>query len=403
MQGGYRSGKTVAGLAAVLDMGLRSEGQPILVVEPTYRLILDVFIRAASQYLTAWKVPWRYHKSDKILSIGRRLQFDVLCRSADQPRSLEGLTVGGLLVDEWELCGIEALQVAMARVSVGPCQQIVLTGTPEGYGPGWELLLAKTPAELEAEGTRVWVVQTTQNTTLRESYATDMAKRMDDDVAGEKLHGLRRAKGGRVYSRFDRARHTRDPCVAPGTGEIQVWADFNIGQMVWIVAEVDQQKRAAHIVGEFVGKATDTAMQAEKIKPYLADYIRRTRRRHVSIQDVTEMRLKVFCDASGTQRTAVTALTNVALLQQAGFLAKHGAKNPLVEDRINTVQVMLRDRRLTIDAGAAPSTLMSLERQAYVKGQPDKAGGLDHAVDALGYGCHWQFPVWRTEKGSQQD
>lgn len=399
VQGGYRSGKTVTGIACVVDMGLRSEGHPILVVEPTYRLILDVFIRSAAQFLTAWKIPWRYHKSDKILSVGRRLQFDVLCRSADQPRSLEGLTVGGLLVDEWELCDLEALQVAFARVSVGPCQQKVLTGTPEGYGLAYDWLLSKPSARLAEDGIRVWTIDSSKNTTLSKDYVSDMRKRMDDDVAGEKLDGVRRAKGGRVYSRFDRQRHTRDPCVLPGKGEVQVFADFNRNPMVWLLAEVDTPRKCIHVVGEFIGKVaegTDTASQAEKMKPYIADYLKRTRRRHYSIDDVTDMGIQVFCDASGIQKTTTTHLTNVSLLKQAGFKPRHGMKNPPVDDRINTVQVLLRDRRLTVDAGAAPTLVTSLERQAWVNEQPDKTGGIDHPVDGLGYGCFWQFPVWRS-------
>ncbi len=390
MQGGYRSGKTVTGVAVVVDMGFRSQGAPILVIEPTYRMIIDVFVATATRMLEAWGLPWRYHKSDKVLTIGRRRRFDVLCRSADQPRSLEGLTVGGLLVDEWELCDREALQVAMARVSIGPCQQIVLTGTPEGYGPGYDLILAKP-----ASTTRVWIVRSKANTFLRSDYVADMESRLDDDEAGEKLEGQRRAKGGRVYSRFSREVHGKTPCVLPGRGDLQVWADFNVGKMVWVVAEADPARRCAHIVGEFVGTNTDTAEQAEKITAYLAAHLTRVRRREITKQDVRSMRIKVYCDASGTQRTSVTPLTHVALLKQASFEPQHGLANPLIDDRVNTVQIMLRDKRLTIDPAAAPTTTMTFERQAYVNGQPDKSGGLDAAADAVGYGCYWQFPVWR--------
>lgn len=396
MQGGYRSGKTVAGLACVVDMGLRSEGAPILVVAPTYRLLFDVFVRSAKEYLTKWKLPWSYHKSDKILTVGRRRRFDVLCRSAEQPRSLEGITAGGLLVDEWELCDVVALQVAMARVSAGPVQKIVLTGTPEGYGPAWELILA-TPQT----GTRTWTVKTSENTTLRESYVGDMRGRLDDDAAGEKLEGVRRSKGGRVYRRFDRLRHTKQRCVEAGQGQLQVWADFNVGKMVWVVAEVDVDRKRAHIIGELIGKNTDTAEQAAKMRRYLVDLMVRTKRRSFDIEQLDRLKVPVYCDATATQRTSVTPLTNVALLKQAGFHPKHGAKNPLIDDRVNTVNVMLRDVRLTIDEAAAPTTLMSIERQAYVKGQPDKTSGLDGACDAIGYGCHWQFPVWRTGEANE--
>lgn len=390
MQGGYRSGKTVFGVAAVVDMGFRSDGAPILAIEPTYRMVADVFVATAQRMLDLWGVPWRYHKSDRVLRIGRHKTFDVFCRSADKPRALEGLTVGGLLADEWELFDREALQAAMARVSVGPCQQIVLTGTPEGYGAGYDLILARP-----AHDTVVRIIPSSANTTLRADYVADMATRLDADEANEKLAGQRREKGGRVYSRFDRAVHGRVVAVAPSTGQVQIWCDFNVGRMVWVVVEVNAVGKAAHIVGEWVGVNTDTAKQASEIKTYLAAYLTRTRRRAYSVADVAALSIPAYCDASGTQRHASAAMTNVMLMKQAGFKPMHGQRNPLIDDRVNTVQVMLRDRRLTIDVDKAPTATMTLERQAYVNGQPDKANGIDAAADGIGYGCHWQFPVWR--------
>lgn len=392
LQGGYRSGKTVAGVAAVVDMGLRSEGAPILVMAPTYRLIVDVFVATAQRMLDAWGLPWTYHRSDHILTVGRRMKFPILCRSADKPRSTEGLTVGGLLVDEWELCERQALIVAMARVSIGPCQQTVLTGTPEGYGPAYDLVLAKPKPT-----TRVWVVRSQDNTFLRADYVESQAANLDDDEAAEKLQGQRRQKGGVVYTRFSRAVHASSPpCLPVGEGELQVWADFNrVGKMGWIVAEVDAAGRRAHIVGEVIGNNTDTARQAEEMRVYLAAYLSRTRRRRYSVEDVRNLKVPIYCDASGTQEHSGVALTHVALVQQAGFRPKHGKKNPLVADRVNTVQVVLRDRRLTIDPEHAPYTTMCLERQTYVAGAPDKSCGLDGPLDAVGYGLHWQFPAWR--------
>ncbi len=391
LQGGYRSGKSVAGLAAVVDFGLRSAGAPILVVGPTYRLIFDVFVRTAKEFLTKWRIPWTYHKTDKILRVGRRLQFDILCRSADEPRALEGLTVGGLLVDEWELCDVEALGVAMARVSVGPCQQTALTGTPEGYGPAYELVLAK---HVPGDGTRLMVVDTSMNTTLRASYKADMAKRLDEDTAVEKLGGVRRAKGGTIYSRFRRELHTTARCVQ--RGQLQVWADFNVQTMHWVAVEVDPNRRCAHVVGEVIGTNTDTAAQAEAMKRWLLAYVRRTRRADMTMQELMALEVPVYCDATATQRSSTTPLTNAALIKQAGFVAKHGLKNPIVDDRINSVQVALRDMRLTFDATAAPRATMAIERQGWKGGQPDKTSGLDHAADAIGYGVHWQWPAWQT-------
>jgi hypothetical protein len=390
LQGGYRSGKTVAGVAAVVDMAFRSGGFPILVVEPTYRMVVDVFVATARRMLDAWKLPYTWHKTDKILTVGKRKQVEILCRSADEPRSLEGITAGGLLVDEWELCDVEALTTAMARVSMGPCQQIVLTGTPEGYGPAYEMILAKPSPDV-----RQWSVTSSANSYLSSTYVESMRQRMDDSTASEKLDGVRTAKGGRVYGRFDRRVHCVSPVVNRGT--IQIACDFNVRYMHWIVVETDQSQRTTHVVGEVIKEGgTTTDEHAERVAQWIAQYLTRTRGRHYTRDDVYQMRLQAFVDASGTALRSTSTKSDVALLTQAGFRAVHGNANPPVKDRVNTLNVLFRDRRVTVDAAAAPVLTRALETQALDKhGDPDKRGDIDHGIDALGYLCHWQWPVHR--------
>ncbi len=393
VQGGYRSGKTVTGVAGVVDMGFRSEGASILVMAPTYRMIADVFVATAQRMLDLWELPHHWHKSDKILSVGGPdFPFLVLCRSADKPRSTEGLTVGGALVDEWELCERQALITAFARVSIGPCQQILLTGTAESFGPAYDLVLANP-----APTTRVWRVGTAENTYLAADYVATLRANLSDDEAAEKIDGVRRHKVGTVYNAFVRAIHAAgQPSVTPGKGEVQVWADFNrVGKMAWVVAEVDKDRRCAHVVGEVIGNNTDTGRQAEEMLRYLAAYFTRTRGRAVTSEAVRNFKVPVFCDASGIQEHRGAAASHVALLRQAGFRPKHNTKNPLVADRVNTVNVMLRDRRLTFDPDSASFAVQCIERQVYDGDAPDKVNGLDHANDAIGYGLVWQFPLTR--------
>jgi hypothetical protein len=353
-------------------------------------MVVDVFVATARRMLDAWRLPYTWHKTDKILTIGRKRQVEILCRSADEPRSLEGITAGGLLVDEWELCDVEALTTAMARVSMGPCQQIVLTGTPEGYGPAYEMILAKPSPDV-----RQWSVTSSANSYLSSTYVESMRQRMDDSTASEKLDGVRTAKGGRVYGRFDRRVHCVSPVVNRGT--IQIACDFNVRYMHWIVVETDQSQRTTHVVGEVIKEGgTTTDEHAERVAQWIAHYLTRTRGRHYTRDDVYQMRLQAFVDASGTALRSTSTKSDVALLTQAGFRPVHGNANPPVKDRVNTLNVLFRDRRVTVDAAAAPVLTRALETQALDRnGDPDKRGDIDHGIDALGYLCHWQWPVHR--------
>jgi hypothetical protein len=392
LQGGYRSGKTVAMVAAALDMGLRSGGKPVLAVEPTYRMAMDVFVATAIKMLTAWRVPYVWHKSDKILTVGRGLRFDILCRSADNPRSLEGLTVGGAVIDEWELLDVEALGVAMARVSVGPFQRVCLFGTPEGFGPCYDAVLKKPDPRV-----KVWTVGTRANITLEADYVERLRDRVGDDVAAEKLDGVRTARGGLVYRRLDHARNFQRRCV--DRAEVQVWADFNVGAQCWFIAEVDRATGAAHVAQEVIGYEVDTDQQCGRMISALVRYFAETRGQRLDADDVRHMRIPFVCDSSGRNRAAVGSHTQV--VAGHGFRPLYSSKgNPDVEDRILSVNLRLADGKLTIDAERCPFLARAITQQGRMpNGQPakhaDPKQDLSGPVDAIGYGVFWWWPAFR--------
>ena len=110
------------------------------------------------------------------------------------------------------------------------------------------------------------------------------------------------------------------------------------------------------------------------------------------------MKIPAYVDASGTALRSTSSLSDVHLLLQAGFRPVHGRANPAVQDRVNTLNCLFRDRRVTVDADAAPVLCKALETQALDKhGEPEKRGDIDHGIDALGYLCHWQWPVHRPK------
>lgn len=394
VQGGYRSGKSWGGAAALIEQGLAS-GLPQMMCGPSHRVLEDVLVETTRGLCDSAGLPCDYRKSDRQLVIGRRRPFLVYLRSAEQAVSaMQAITVAGAWGDEWEFWPLDVLKAFLARVSIGD-RSIVLTSTAEGFNKNWELLL-KDPAPT----TKTYVWPTRLNEEISPEYIADMRDRFGDETeAAEKLEGVRAAMGGRVYTRFDRSVHCGPPCVQPGMGEIQIACDFNVFGMHWLVVEVSHGGRRVHVIGEVVGSPkTPTTTDEHAIKTI--DYITallNERGQRVTRREVVEMQIKAFCDASGSNRSAVTAQTHVTLLHQAGFRPMHGAANPPVVDRVNDVQVMLRDVRLTVDADKAPGLVSTFEQQPYDGDVPSKKEGLDHAADAIGYLIHWQFPTERPK------
>lgn len=399
--GGYGSLKTTLGCAFVVDVGLRYAhlGAPILGCEPTYPMVRDVMEQSMMANLDRWGIPYRHWAQAHIFEIGRKRKFEFWCRSLDRPRSTEGINAMACWIDEWELCAADAIIPAMARVRVidqgqKPAEvpmEKFLTGTAEGYGKPYNLILAKP-----SPTTRAYILTTEDNPFAPDSYIAETKAMLGtDEAVAEKIYGIRTAKGGRVYSRFNRRTHCKDPVVKTGRGQIQIAVDFNVRYMHWLVLEVDREAGCAHVVGEVIKEGGSTTDEhAERTANWIAQYLTRTRRRLYTREDVYKMKVPAYCDASGGKMTSNSNMSDVHLLLQAGFSAQHGASNPSVANRVNTLNVLFRDHRISIDAEACPILVQNLETQARDKnGEPDKKDNIDHAIDGLGYLAHWQWPV----------
>jgi len=101
--------------------------------------------------------------------------------------------------------------------------------------------------------------------------------------------------------------------------------------------------------------------------------------------------IAVYPDASGQNTSSKNASeSDLSLLRTAGFAVYVDSTNPGVKDRVNAVNAMFLnaygERRYKVNIDQCPKLTQCLERQVYdKKGDPDKKGGFDHMVDAMGY------------------
>lgn len=403
-RGGWRSGKTTGLCAKAIDNGRRHWPHPVLAVEPTFPMIRSVFVDGMVKFCKRVGLAWRWQETQKIFTVGRpgRYPVTIWCRSADSRESLEGVTAGSLVGDEWELWDPEILTTAMARVSAGPeeSQQIALGGTPEGFGPGWELL-EKDPAET----TSIIVSRSSDNFFVRPSYVGDMRGRMSEEEASEKLDGVRTPPSSRVYTRFDRKEHCLSgPCVNENLARLELWCDFNEALMAWGVVLVDDAAKAFHVVGQIVQKHTDSQRHAVAARAWLIRWYAE-RNIHLTDDQLRARKIVAICDASSDEKTAVAPLTHVINMKEAGFVPRYALENPRVEDRVASVQKVLGDGRLTFDEEAAEYIVRCISMQPKAKdGSPNKdpALGLDHGSDVVGYGVMMHSPGFRPSTAYQE-
>ena len=185
---------------------------------------------------------------------------------------------------------------------------------------------------------------------------------------------------GRVYSNFS-AKPAPAGNVDEGledTGaELLVGMDFNVNPMSCVIGVKAGASLA--ILDALAVQSSNTEEVAGELK-----------RRYPG------RRIIVCPDPSGNARKTSSAVgeTDFTILRRAGFEVDAASKAPLIPDRINAVQTLLRDgsgqRRLFVHPRAR-ALLLSLAGLTYKEGTsiPDKASGLDHMADALGY-LVWQ-------------
>lgn len=192
---------------------------------------------------------------------------------------------------------------------------------------------------------------------------------------------------GRVYSNFSAkpapTGNVEEGIEDPGA-ELLVGMDFNVNPMSAVIGV--KAGAALCIIDALAIQSSNTEEVAQELQ-----------RRY------PKRRIVVCPDPSGNARKTSAAVgeTDFTILRRHGFEVDAPSRAPLIPDRINAVQSLLKDgtgtRRLFIHPRARP-LLLSLAGLTYKEGTsiPDKASGLDHMADALGYLVWQRFNLFES-------
>ena len=382
--GGFGSGKTFVGCLDLLIFAGKHPGAPQAYFGPTYPSIRDIFFPTFDEAAHLMGYELDIKETNKEVHIYRNGKYYgvVICRSMDKPQSIVGFKVARALVDEIDTLPPQKADLAWRKITArlrykidGVVNGIGVTTTPEGFLFVYEKF-AKNPT------TSYSMVQasTYENEeylpddyieTLLESYPENIAKAY---INGEFVN----LTSGSVYNSYDRQLNNTDRVWQKGE-PVYIGMDFNVGKMAGIVHVKDKGNPVA--VDEIVN-AYDTP-----------DIIRIIQERY---PDTT---IRVYPDASGGSRKSVNAsITDIALLEQAGFTVCANKKNPFVKDRILAMNRAFcnnnGERLYKVNADRCPTYADNLEQQVWSDaGEPDKTAGKDHTNDAGGYFICYEYPI----------
>ena len=365
--------------AATIDA---SQGADVLVgcYAPTFDLIRLITAPRLQSKLTEHGIAYRYNKAENVIYSSAPGFGDFILRTMDNPERIVGYETYTAHADELDTLKTEHARNAWNQIIARnrqrpatikePYNQASAYTTPEGFKFCHERWVSKKTESYEMIQAATYsnpYLPPDYIDSLRESYPAEL---IDAYIEGRFVN----LTSGTIYNAYDRAR-CRSAEAIKEQEPLFIGQDFNVGAMASTVYV--KRPNGWHAVDELTG-IYDT--------PELVEVVNERYDGHI---------IYIYPDASGSSRKTINASTSdIALLEQAGFRVRANKKNPMVKDRILSVNAALESGKLWVNDSKCPSVVSCLEQQAYDKnGEPDKQSGFDHQNDATGYPIAYEMPI----------
>jgi hypothetical protein len=400
---GYGAGKTESGIYRTLHyiktFGLlfkeHNMGEYVFgIYEPTYDLIKVILFPRFETILTNLKIDYSLNKTDKILIIPK-FNAKIIFRSLDNDDKIIGYEHADFWIDELDTLKKDKAKSVFEKITarnrlLKPFNALntgFITTTPEGF----KFVYEKWAKAKDKEKFKIIKGKTKNNVFLPSTYVDDLLEQYPENLILAYLEGeFVNLNASNVYVNFK-----RNECKTNLTIEkyfkdkeqerkLYIGMDFNVEHMAAVVAIHNEEDNELYIVEE-LKEIFDTPSMIEILK-----------------ENYNGFELYLCTDAAGHQRKSVNASSSdIQLLKSAGFNVLSDKSNPLIKDRVLSVNSLFRNgkgiRRLFINTDKCKTLTENLEQQTYDEktGQPDKKSGHDHIIDALGYLVNKLYPVRR--------
>lgn len=373
---GRRFGKTFLAIRE-LAYHARLPQQEVIYVAPTYKMAKNIVWRKLKNRLTDLRWVQKYNETE--LKLELKNGSTISLKGADNYDSLRGPGNHFIVLDEFADIDPEAWYEALRPTLSDTGGKALFIGTPKGIG-NWSYEIYQTSLE-DPQSWSSWQFTTVEGGNVPESEILQAQRDLDERTFRQEYLATFETYSGRIYYAFDRAHNVqvynnRIPDV------LYIGMDFNIDPMSAVIAV--RKGDSLHVIDEIRMFSSNTQEAVDEIKS-----------RYPSS--------KIWCypdPASRQRKTSAGGVTDMLILQNAGWVVKAPRVHTQIRDRINAVNSRLCDstgiRHLFVDP-KCKYTIEALERHVYKEGtsQPDKDSGYDHMNDALGYMIDYLFPVRR--------
>ena len=380
MVAGFGAGKTEAAVLRSITGMLANPSCNRGFYEPTYDLIRMIAWDRFESTLTELNIPYRLQKSP-INQIAIEGYGNIIFRSMENANRIIGYEHADADIDELDTLKKDDAAHVWRQILArnrqkkpqGGLNSIGVTTTPEGFRFVYDTW-KKTPRK----GYQIIQAPTESNPHLPDGYVDSLRDIYPEALLSAYLGGhFVNLTHGSVYSSYDRIAHNSEEEIKDKE-PLYIGCDFNVTKQCAAVY-VKRRGDEWHCVDELINMY-DTPDMVRTIQ-----------------EKYSEHQIYIYPDASGRARKTVNAATSdIALLEQAGFMVRAKKSNPAIKDRVMATNSAFENGLLYVNIRNCKTIADSFEQLAYDNnGVPDKKSGLDHAIDASTYPIAYEMPIVR--------
>jgi len=372
---GRRFGKTHISIRELCAVA-RIPHKEVWYVAPTYRQSKQIVWKKLKHRLQDLR--WLEKANESELTIILKNGSTISLKGADNADSLRGVGLDFIVLDEFADIDPEAWYEVLRPTLSDKQGGALFIGTPKGIGNWAHDLYNQQQDNPDAWSSHSYTTIDGGNVAVEEIESA--RQDLDERTFRQEYLATFETYTGRIFYNFDRRLHVKKYDYTTVPDVLYIGMDFNIDPMTAVVFA--REKDTLHAIDEIRMFSSNTAEIVEEIKSRYGD-----------------RRIWVYPDPASRQRkTSAGGVTDLTILQNAGFVVKCPHSHNPVRDGINAVNSRLKNDRGQVNLYIDPkckNTIDAMERYTYKEGtsQPDKDSGYDHMADAVRYAVDYMFPI----------
>ena len=296
-------------------------------------------------------------------------------------------------------CGVDEIDIeafnhaersinkALGRLRGCEDAELYITTTPEGYHFVYDYMVQKaSDSKYLVHG------KTTDNPYLPKSYIQSLRDNYDENLLKAYLEGqFTNLQRGNTYNGFDRDKNVRE-CKYDRTKPIHVGWDFNVMPQCVCIIQESPSSPNIQVIDEI-------ALDTDGSGDVLTDRMCRTIK-----QRYPNAKYFAYPDATGAAKHSSARYSDIEIIRRNGFMVQVRHINPLVINRVNSMNNNLAKGNMIIDPKCT-GLIKDLEQVVNKEGTRDidktTNKELTHLSDALGYYVDYKHPTIKPVLGTQ--